>query len=277
MRFSGWLGSVRTLFGNRLRSRFYRRRTEPRPNQSISREVESLEQRRLLTLDFVSAFVEDASPFYTTNVTTDAVLSESPQQITLRFTPGVEIDSSPSSLNGISVRRSGAAGDPFSPLGSFTDQEIVPGAVVVDDTPNENEVVIRFADRLVDDIYRIEISTNTFTVPDPNTGQDQQVVESLRTLNGDVFRGGDSFSFDFRLSLGQQVTAVVPQPIVRGASFLDGLTQDEDVIEVYFDDDELLDSDSVTTESIYKLIEVCLLYTSPSPRDGLLSRMPSSA
>ena len=24
-------------------------------------------------------------------------------------------------------------------------------------------------------------------------------------------------------------------------------------------------------------VEVCLLYTSPSPRDGLLSRMPSSA
>ena len=26
-----------------------------------------------------------------------------------------------------------------------------------------------------------------------------------------------------------------------------------------------------------KLLEACLLYTSPSPRDGLLSRMPSSA
>ena len=25
------------------------------------------------------------------------------------------------------------------------------------------------------------------------------------------------------------------------------------------------------------LFEICLLYTSPSPRDGLLSRMPSSA
>ena len=25
------------------------------------------------------------------------------------------------------------------------------------------------------------------------------------------------------------------------------------------------------------MVEVCLLYTSPSPRDGLLSRMPSSA
>ena len=32
--------------------------------------------------------------------------------------------------------------------------------------------------------------------------------------------------------------------------------------------------DSVTKELIYV---ACLLYTSPSPRDGLLSRMPSSA
>ena len=29
--------------------------------------------------------------------------------------------------------------------------------------------------------------------------------------------------------------------------------------------------------NLYKLVNVCLLYTSPSPRDGLLSRMPSSA
>ena len=29
--------------------------------------------------------------------------------------------------------------------------------------------------------------------------------------------------------------------------------------------------------SIYVRIHTCLLYTSPSPRDGLLSRMPSSA
>ena len=30
-------------------------------------------------------------------------------------------------------------------------------------------------------------------------------------------------------------------------------------------------------ESRFDLLEACLLYTSPSPRDGLLSRMPSSA
>ena len=31
------------------------------------------------------------------------------------------------------------------------------------------------------------------------------------------------------------------------------------------------------TDDRAKLVSVCLLYTSPSPRDGLLSRMPSSA
>ena len=29
--------------------------------------------------------------------------------------------------------------------------------------------------------------------------------------------------------------------------------------------------------SVYTQSKICLLYTSPSPRDGLLSRMPSSA
>ena len=32
-----------------------------------------------------------------------------------------------------------------------------------------------------------------------------------------------------------------------------------------------------TRELSFNLMEICLLYTSPSPRDGLLSRMPSSA
>ena len=32
-----------------------------------------------------------------------------------------------------------------------------------------------------------------------------------------------------------------------------------------------------TRESSNKIVNFCLLYTSPSPRDGLLSRMPSSA
>ena len=58
---------------------------------------------------------------------------------------------------------------------------------------------------------------------------------------------------------------------------------------VLMDDDEVtipstpstpstvLDSSLVRSQIIPPLCDVCLLYTSPSPRDGLLSRMPSSA
>ena len=35
--------------------------------------------------------------------------------------------------------------------------------------------------------------------------------------------------------------------------------------------------DVPTLATVYALTVACLLYTSPSPRDGLLSRMPSSA
>ena len=36
-------------------------------------------------------------------------------------------------------------------------------------------------------------------------------------------------------------------------------------------------SDEAGLETLVSNIKACLLYTSPSPRDGLLSRMPSSA
>ena len=41
---------------------------------------------------------------------------------------------------------------------------------------------------------------------------------------------------------------------------------------------EILDSPTEDVDKLSKYnFPVCLLYTSPSPRDGLLSRMPSSA
>ena len=36
-------------------------------------------------------------------------------------------------------------------------------------------------------------------------------------------------------------------------------------------------AENYTNRAPYPLLHICLLYTSPSPRDGLLSRMPSSA
>ena len=53
------------------------------------------------------------------------------------------------------------------------------------------------------------------------------------------------------------------------------------VVDVTFEDGnlpEIMNALHVEREDEGDLIlEVCLLYTSPSPRDGLLSRMPSSA
>ena len=43
------------------------------------------------------------------------------------------------------------------------------------------------------------------------------------------------------------------------------------------EEEEALESQEDNDDEISALNEDCLLYTSPSPRDGLLSRMPSSA
>ena len=41
--------------------------------------------------------------------------------------------------------------------------------------------------------------------------------------------------------------------------------------------DQVKDAADTARENSSKMQDICLLYTSPSPRDGLLSRMPSSA
>ena len=57
----------------------------------------------------------------------------------------------------------------------------------------------------------------------------------------------------------------------------DVMAQDKRILLLTQKDAEL---DEPTREDIYHrgcVAKICLLYTSPSPRDGLLSRMPSSA
>ena len=51
-------------------------------------------------------------------------------------------------------------------------------------------------------------------------------------------------------------------------------------LEYFFDEKKVEGKQiKIKNENFYKISNVnnCLLYTSPSPRDGLLSRMPSSA
>src|SRR5680860_784709 len=54
----------------------------------------------------------------------------------------------------------------------------------------------------------------------------------------------------------------------------------EDILKINPDAEIITYTEGITPENIEEFLsnaDICLLYTSPSPRDGLLSRMPSSA
>ena len=122
----------------------------------------------------------------------------------------------------------------YSPivLAKSNDVIINPGAVIIGDRPNENEVTLRFAETLPDDNYRLEV----FGFDDALRG-----ITGLRNVSGDLFvpRNANTRqdTLEFRLDLGSKVTAVVPQPVVRNASGV--LEQRRDTIVVYFDNEKL--------------------------------------
>ncbi|MFN7290807.1 MAG: hypothetical protein ACK5T6_09500, partial [Pirellula sp.] len=112
------------------------------------------------------------------------------------------------------------------------DTVVQPGAVIIGDRPNENEVTLRFAENLPDDVYRLEV----FGFDDAGRG-----ITGLRNVDGNLFQptlsGTRQDTIEFRLDLGSKVTGVVPQPVVRNAT--GELVQLQDTIVVYFDDDKL--------------------------------------
>ncbi|XZE21482.1 tandem-95 repeat protein [Pirellulaceae bacterium SH449] len=128
----------------------------------------------------------------------------------------------------------GAAADRYGSIVMRTDNDVIvqPGAVIIGDRPNENEVTLRFAENLPDDVYRLEV----FGFDDAGRG-----ITGLRNLDGQLFQpsmsGTRQDTIEFRLDLGSRVTGVVPQPVVRSAN--GELTQLRDTIVVYFDDDKL--------------------------------------
>ena len=92
-----------------------------------------------------------------------------------------------------------------------------------------------------------DAATGIFTIGTINAGS-----SATLTLEGtvDVGQGGNMITNTTTAATGDQ-----PDPSTAG--------------------DDL--EEEVVVENIADLVTVCLLYTSPSPRDGLLSRMPSSA
>ncbi|MEQ1828096.1 MAG: hypothetical protein ABL921_19200, partial [Pirellula sp.] len=154
----------------------------------------------------------------------------------------------------------------FSPLRLELNNDVIvqPGAVVIGDRPNENEVTLRFAETLPDDVYRLEV----FGFDDAGRG-----IRGLRNTNGEFFVPSNpntrQDTIDFRLDLGPKVTAVVPQPIVRNAD--KSITQLRNTIVVYFDNDKLLVENgpdgNPTARSVENPAFYQLIYTSDSVRN----------
>ena len=76
-------------------------------------------------------------------------------------------------------------------------------------------------------------------------------------------------------SSGAQPSDTVASLIKKARSLpVTGAVSEDEVSEEAVEAETAADGDVAVEEAP---VEVCLLYTSPSPRDGLLSRMPSSA
>jgi hypothetical protein len=164
------------------------------------------------------------------------VRSIAPSSLTIRFDEKQVLD--PATLAGVRVLRSGLDGE-------FDNDFVVvrPGYIGVGDVPNQNEIVVRFAETLPDDLYRVELSG----IDDTAKG-----MVALRNTQGDAFAGDTenrsleadgTYKVDFELALGPQVVATVPQPVTRSAT---GLSQARNQIVVYFNDDELFVEDDAS-------------------------------
>ena len=165
-RLTSLLGSVFRSRTAKVRGRQLRR--------GGARAPEQLEGRKLLAFDLVAAYAGSAEPFYATGATTGTpIVAEAPQQITLRFSPGVQLDAG--TLAGVTVLGAGADGS----FGTADDSTLALGGAIgfigVDDAPNQNQLVIRFAETLPDGLYRINVgvglgSVNSGTVVRGGTG-----------------------------------------------------------------------------------------------------------
>jgi len=246
-----WLSSIRGLFARRRQAVVARRQ---RRGRELNRG-EQLEERRVMAFDIVAAFAQSDTPFFV-NGQSASTLTEAPQQITLRFSSGAKIDST--TLGAITVTRAGGDGV----IGNANDVNVTPsngiGIVTVDDFPNQNQVVLRFAENLPDDLYRITI------------GGGLKTVAGGPSAPADSFRNGNAFNLNVRLDLGAQVVSVVPQPIGRvGATT--ALQQSLDTVDVYFNANDPLQADSAGNPRNYRLVE-----TDPATGADIAVQIPQS-
>ncbi|MFV1965393.1 MAG: hypothetical protein ACC628_08215, partial [Pirellulaceae bacterium] len=154
-----------------------------------------------------------------------------------------------------------ATSDPLEPpipsvvLEGANDRVITPGFIGPAAAPNENEIIVRFAEELPDDLYRIDVFGEHPLLALRNTNRDCTSSADGNLIVGCAFgdltednvdNGVDRDPIFFELDLAPQVRAVVPQPITRDAT-TGQLQQAKNQIKVYFSDDDLFDPGVVFT------------------------------
>ena len=184
-----------------------------------------------MAFDLIAAYAQSEQPFFVSGSPAE-MLKSAPQEITLRFTPGAKINSA--TLGSISIVRSGGATDP---LGNGNDIAVVPGSMVVESAPNENQVIVRFAETLPDDVYRITVGPGL----------------SAEAAVGSV----NASEFDFQLDRGAFVQSVVPQP--TASINRDGVYQlihARGQIQVWFNIEDPLAQASAENPGFYRLQQI---------------------
>ncbi|MCY2983372.1 MAG: tandem-95 repeat protein [Planctomycetota bacterium] len=167
-------------------------------------------------------------------------LNESPRELVLRFDASLD----PTTIqNGIRITRAGGDGA-FGAASPTADVIIPPAFLNFSDPANQRVVVARFAQPLLDDLYRVEVFGVNLTSSPPAT--------AIKDVNGLPLKtrraGTDRDTYDFNLELGTKIVAVVPQPVTR--SNTGALVQARDKVEVYFDGADRLYASDVSTGQV---------------------------
>lgn len=207
-----------------------KKRRSTKPRELRRRQLfETLEQRQLLAGPQLIGIQPNEGEL----IVNGTVRDTAPRSLTFRFDETQQIDQA--TLGAIQITRAG----PDDLLGTADDIAIQPGSVSLGALV-DNEVVVRFADSLPDDTYRIDVFG--FDAPGQN-------IVGLRNTQGELLVArdgvGDAEHIAFELRLGARVEAVVPQPVVRMSDRT--LEQRRDEILVYFNNDELFVEDDPAT------------------------------
>ena len=116
-----------------------------------------------------------------------------------------------------------------------------------------------------------EMAVNAVMKLNGSTNLDQiQIIKRIGGTLADSYLDPDGFLLDKKIGVG------CPKRQTNCKILVANTPMDTDKVKIY--------GSKVKVDSVAKVAEIeaaekknCLLYTSPSPRDGLLSRMPSSA